>query len=189
MRWRGRSKGCRRSGFGRGVRDHPQPAARACGRRAGHRASAGHGRADRPGAVAQTGSGVAMLVAAVIAPDSKLATARGLRTETATSSLGQVLGVSGCDEDDLYAAMDWALARKDASKTPWPHGIWPMGRWCSMTCPRRRSRAAPARWGRSGMPATGSKAGARSSTGCCAPPPGYRWPSRCSTATPPTPRR
>src|SRR6478609_2510685 len=52
----------------------------------------------------------AMVVAAVIAPDSKLATARGLRTETATSSLGAVLGVAGCDEDDLYAAMDWALA-------------------------------------------------------------------------------
>jgi hypothetical protein len=56
---------------------------------------------------------VAMLIAQVIGPGSKLAFARGLRTETATSSLGQVLGVSGCDEDDLYAAMDWALARKD----------------------------------------------------------------------------
>ena len=56
----------------------------------------------------------AMLIAQVIGPGSKLATARGLRTETATSSLGQVLGVSGCDEDDLYAAMDWALARKEA---------------------------------------------------------------------------
>jgi hypothetical protein len=56
----------------------------------------------------------AMLVAQVIGPGSKLATARGLRTETATSSLGQVLGVCGCDEDDLYAAMDWALARKEA---------------------------------------------------------------------------
>jgi len=56
----------------------------------------------------------AMLVAQVIDPGSKLATARGLRTETATSSLGQLLGVCGCDEDDLYAAMDWALARKDA---------------------------------------------------------------------------
>ena len=55
----------------------------------------------------------AMVVAAVIAPDSKLATARGLRTETATSSLGEVLGVSGCDEDDLYAAMDWALAHQE----------------------------------------------------------------------------
>ena len=56
---------------------------------------------------------MAMLIAAVIAPDSKLATARGLRAETATSSLGEVLGVSGCDEDDLYAAMDWVLQRKE----------------------------------------------------------------------------
>jgi hypothetical protein len=56
---------------------------------------------------------LALLIAAVIAPDSKLATARGLRAETATSSLGEVLGVSGCDEDDLYAAMDWVLQRKE----------------------------------------------------------------------------
>ena len=59
----------------------------------------------------------AVLIAQVIGPGSKLATARGLRTQTATSSLGQVLGVAGCDEDDLYAAMDWALARKDAIET------------------------------------------------------------------------
>jgi len=49
----------------------------------------------------------------VIDPCSKLATARGLRAETATSSLGNALGVTGCDEDDLYAAMDWVLERKD----------------------------------------------------------------------------
>src|SRR5579859_3624960 len=55
----------------------------------------------------------AMAVAQVIAPDSKLAIARGLREETAASSLGEVLGVGGCDEDDLYAAMDWLAARQD----------------------------------------------------------------------------
>ncbi len=59
----------------------------------------------------------AMLVAQVIDPGSKLATARGLRTETATSSLGDVLRVAGCDEDDLYAAMDWVLKRKEAIET------------------------------------------------------------------------
>ena len=59
---------------------------------------------------------LAMLVAQVIAPASKLAIARGLRAETATSSLGAVLGVSGCDEDDLYAAMDWVLDRKDTHR-------------------------------------------------------------------------
>ncbi len=55
----------------------------------------------------------AMLVAQVIDPGSKLAVARGLRAETATSSLGQLLGVASCDEDDLYAAMDWVLERKE----------------------------------------------------------------------------
>ena len=56
----------------------------------------------------------AMLIAQVIAPGSKLATARGLRAETASSSLGQVLGISSCDEDDLYAAMDWVRTRQEA---------------------------------------------------------------------------
>jgi Transposase DDE domain len=55
----------------------------------------------------------AMAVAQVIAPDSKLAIARGLRDETAASSLGEALGVAGCDEDDLYAAMDWLAARQE----------------------------------------------------------------------------
>jgi hypothetical protein len=54
----------------------------------------------------------AMAVAQVIAPDSKLAIARGLRDETAASSLGEVLGAGSCDEDDLYAAMDWLAARQ-----------------------------------------------------------------------------
>ena len=54
----------------------------------------------------------AMTVAQVIAPDSKLAIARGLREETAASSLGEVLGLGSCDEDDLYAAMDYLQARQ-----------------------------------------------------------------------------
>src|SRR5258705_3672978 len=55
-----------------------------------------------------------MLLGSVNGTGTELAFARGLRTEPATSSLGQALGVSGCDEDDLYAAMDWPLDRKDA---------------------------------------------------------------------------
>jgi Transposase DDE domain len=54
----------------------------------------------------------AMLTAAVIDGSSKLATARGLRPATAASSLGEVLGLGSCDEDDLYAAMDWLLPRQ-----------------------------------------------------------------------------
>src|SRR6266851_4582508 len=54
----------------------------------------------------------AMITAAVIDGSSKLATARGLRAETAASSLGGLLGLETCDEDDLYAAMDWLLPRQ-----------------------------------------------------------------------------
>jgi hypothetical protein len=54
----------------------------------------------------------AMITAAVIDGSSKLATARGLRPATAASSLGEVLGLGSCDEDDLYAAMDWLLPRQ-----------------------------------------------------------------------------
>lgn len=56
---------------------------------------------------------VAMIVARVIDPRSKLATARGFSQETAFTSLGEVLGVSDADENELYAAMDWLLARQD----------------------------------------------------------------------------
>jgi hypothetical protein len=55
----------------------------------------------------------AMAVAQVLAPDSKLAIARGLRDQTAASSLGELLGLGSCDEDDLYAAMDYLAARQD----------------------------------------------------------------------------
>jgi DDE family transposase len=56
----------------------------------------------------------AMTAAAVIDGSSKLATARGLRAETAASSLGSLLGLQACDEDDLYEAMDWLLPRQEA---------------------------------------------------------------------------
>lgn len=56
----------------------------------------------------------AMAVAQVIAPGSKLAIARGLREQTAASSLGEVLGLGSCDEDDLYAAMDYLHGRQEA---------------------------------------------------------------------------
>jgi len=56
---------------------------------------------------------VAMIVERIIEPSSKLAMSRDLRPETATTSLGEVLGVGCVDEDDLYAAMDWVLKRQE----------------------------------------------------------------------------
>ena len=54
----------------------------------------------------------AMIVARILAPGSKLATARGLHEQTASSSLGALLGLELVDEDYLYAAMDWLLPRQ-----------------------------------------------------------------------------
>jgi hypothetical protein len=56
---------------------------------------------------------LAMIVARVIAPASKLATARHLDATTAASSLGVALGLTAVDEQDLYAALDWLVARQD----------------------------------------------------------------------------
>lgn len=55
---------------------------------------------------------VAMIVARLIAPLSKLATAKALDEDTAASSLGSVLGLGPVDEDELYAALDWLLERQ-----------------------------------------------------------------------------
>ena len=55
---------------------------------------------------------VAMIVARIIGPNSKLATGRGLNPETCTSTLGELLGVARADSDELYAAMDWLLEQQ-----------------------------------------------------------------------------
>ncbi len=55
---------------------------------------------------------VAMIVARIIDPSSKLATCRGLNPETCTSTLGELLGVARADSDELYAAMDWLLEQQ-----------------------------------------------------------------------------
>jgi transposase len=54
----------------------------------------------------------ALIVARILAPASKLATARGLHEQTASSSLGALLGLELVDEDHLYEAMDWLLSRQ-----------------------------------------------------------------------------
>ncbi len=54
----------------------------------------------------------ALIVARLLDPCSKLATARALGAATEESSLGESLGVADADEDALYEAMDWLLARQ-----------------------------------------------------------------------------
>jgi hypothetical protein len=58
---------------------------------------------------------VAMIIARILEPSSKLATTRGLRQETATSSLASLLELDpNLDEAQLYHALDWLLERQPA---------------------------------------------------------------------------
>ena len=55
---------------------------------------------------------IAMIVARIIEPASKLATARGLHCDTLHNSLGDVLHLDSADETELYQAMDWLLPQQ-----------------------------------------------------------------------------
>ena len=49
---------------------------------------------------------LALIIARILNPQVKL--------DTASDSLAETLALGQCDEDDLYAAMDWLLERQDA---------------------------------------------------------------------------
>jgi len=53
---------------------------------------------------------LAMVASRIVQPDTKLATSRRWHCST----LAEDFGVTDATEDDLYAAMDWLLARQDA---------------------------------------------------------------------------
>jgi hypothetical protein len=55
---------------------------------------------------------LAMIVARILDPASKLATARQLDETTATSSLGALLGLGNVTEQELYGALDWLLGQQ-----------------------------------------------------------------------------
>jgi hypothetical protein len=57
---------------------------------------------------------LALVVNRVLEPGSKLAAARALSPDTASSSLGQQLGLGGVDEAELYTALDWLAVRQPA---------------------------------------------------------------------------
>jgi len=60
---------------------------------------------------------LAMLAGRILDPVSKLATARALSPATASTSLGEALGLGEVDDDELYAALDWLLERQAAIET------------------------------------------------------------------------
>jgi hypothetical protein len=60
---------------------------------------------------------LALLIGRILDPVSKLAAARTLSPDTASSSLGEALGLGAVADDELYAALDWLLERQPAIET------------------------------------------------------------------------
>ena len=89
---------------------------------------------------------IALIVSRILAPTSKLATAKALDPPTAASSLGAMLGLGPVDEDELYAALDWLLARQPAIETALAGGTCGAAPWCSTTSPPAIAKAAAASW-------------------------------------------
>src|SRR5947209_3794846 len=57
---------------------------------------------------------LALAISRILDPGSKLAAARALSPDTATSSLGEQLDLGVVDEDELYSALDWLAVRQPA---------------------------------------------------------------------------
>jgi hypothetical protein len=129
---------------------------------------------------------VAMTVSRIIAPASKLAATKGLNPMTATTSLGQVLGLGEVAYDELYQALDWLLARQPAIETARRHlkggtlvlydvnSSYVEGRCCPLA--------------KRGHNRDGKKGKLQIVYGLLCAPDGCPVAVECSTATPPTPK-
>ena len=56
---------------------------------------------------------MAMIIARIINPKSKLATARGFNKQTCSNTLGKLLNLEKASEDELYSALDWLLDNQE----------------------------------------------------------------------------
>ena len=67
---------------------------------------------------------LAMLVGRILDPESKVTASRALSPATASSSLGEALGLGDVDDDELYVALDWLLGcAGPPSKLSWRNAI------------------------------------------------------------------
>ena len=131
---------------------------------------------------------LAMIVSRIIAPASKLATARALDPATAASSLGVELALGDVREDEFYAALDWLLERQGPIQTALAKRHLKGGTLVLYDVCRAVSKAAAAPWPNAATTATARRGSCRSSMAFCArPTAAFPSPSRCSKATPAIP--
>ena len=128
---------------------------------------------------------LALLLARIVDPASKLATARGLSPATAASSLGEMLGLGEVDEDDLYTALDWLLERQPAIERVLAKRHLSSGTLVLYMSRRATWKAIAVRWPNAAIAATAGEARCRSSTACSVLLTAVPSPLKSLKATPP----
>ena len=125
---------------------------------------------------------IATMVARLIDPASKLATARLLDGETACCSLGAVLGLGGVDEQALYDVLDWLLAQQERIEKALARRHLNDGTLVLyyVTSTYFEGRTCPL--ARFGYNRDGNPASCKSCSGFCARPKAARSRSKCSKA-------
>ena len=63
-----------------------------------------------------------LIIARLLEPAAKLATARMLDPATASHSLGEMLGLGSVSAGEVYAALDWLGKEQDFSRQAWRGG-------------------------------------------------------------------
>ena len=129
---------------------------------------------------------IAMIVTRLIAPLSKLATAKALDPMTAASSLGSVLGLGEVDEDELYTALDWLLERQPQIEAALAKRHLKNGTLVLYDVSSSYLEGRCCELGQLGYNRDGKRASCRSSTACYVRRTDARSPSRCSKARPAT---
>src|SRR6195952_2563242 len=132
---------------------------------------------------------LAMLVGRILDPVSKLAAARMLSPATASSSLGEMLGLGEVDDDELYPALGWLLARQAAIETALAKRHLQNGTLVLYDVSSTTWRDAAVRWPNVDTAVTARRVRCRLSTACFAPPTVAPSPSKSSTVTPVIRRR
>ena len=172
------------------MRDRALAAARPC------RRGARHGAQTRPAidcsprqAQAARHLALAMIVARVIEPAAKLATARQLTRRRRPTRWATCSTSARSTRTNSTPRSTGSGRPNRRSRRRSPGGICRTARWCSTTSPRPIWRGVVANWPSTATAATADRTSRRSSSACCAPPMAARSRSRCSRATPPTRRR
>src|SRR5512144_1939115 len=115
---------------------------------------------------------LALIVARVVEPAAKLATARQLSEATASHSLGAVLPLGEVDEDELYRALDLLGAAQPAIERALARRHLKDGTLVLYDVTSSYLEGRFASWPASATAATTAR---RSSSGCSAPPTAARW--------------